>query len=206
MYVKRSLRALRWISIGGAVEPFCHTYFWNTYSDVCRPGFLSNMWSLGQIEHCMLSYNNIYSHGETSKFDRTPRTRPSHENSRSSQFNITKAFRLDWTKYYVDVIKFVGGVSYRLKHVTSCCQQVVLLPITEYGHVDLFISGVLSNMWSWCRSDIACLSYNNFLFHGETIEIWEDATDTPSDENSRSSQFNVTKGLDCNDQFWCSSD
>ncbi len=27
------------------------------------------------------------------------------------------------------------------------------------------------------------------------IEIWEDATDTPSDENSRSSQFNVTKGF-----------
>ncbi len=31
MYVKRSLRALRWISIGGAVEPFCHTYFWNIF-------------------------------------------------------------------------------------------------------------------------------------------------------------------------------
>ncbi len=26
-------------------------------------------------------------------------------------------------------------------------------------------------------------------------QIWQDATDTPSDENSRSSQFNVTKGF-----------
>ncbi len=52
---------------------------------------------------------------------------PFHENSRSSQFNITKAFRLDWPKYYVDVIKSLGGVSYRVKHVTSCCQQVALL-------------------------------------------------------------------------------
>ncbi len=24
-----------------------------SYLDVFRPGFLSNMWSLGQIEHCM---------------------------------------------------------------------------------------------------------------------------------------------------------
>ncbi len=40
MYMKRSLRALRWISIGGAVEPFCHTYFWNTYSDVVQAWIL----------------------------------------------------------------------------------------------------------------------------------------------------------------------
>ncbi len=59
MYVKRSLRALRWISIGGSVEPFCHTYFWNPYSDVFRPGFLSNMWSLGQIEHCMAELQQL---------------------------------------------------------------------------------------------------------------------------------------------------
>ncbi len=51
---------------------------------------------------------------------------PFNENSRSSQFNITKAFRLDWPKYYVYVIKSLGGVSYRVKHVTSCCQQVAL--------------------------------------------------------------------------------
>ncbi len=77
MYVKRSLRALRWISIGGAVEPFCHTYFWNTYSDVFRPGFLSNMWSLGQIEHCMAELQqHLFPWRDKSKFDRTPRTRP----------------------------------------------------------------------------------------------------------------------------------
>ncbi len=51
---------------------------------------------------------------------------PISENSSSSQFNITNAFRLDSTKYYVDVIKSLGGVSYRLKHITSCYQQVAL--------------------------------------------------------------------------------
>ncbi len=127
MYVKRSLRALRWISIGGAVEPFCHTYFWNTYSDVFRPGFLSNMWSLGQIEHCMAELQQHLFPWRDIEIWQDATDTPSHENSRSSQFNITKAFRLDWPKYYVDVIKFVGGVSYRVKHVTSCCQQVALL-------------------------------------------------------------------------------
>ncbi len=127
MYVKRSLRALRWISIGGAVEPFCHTYFWNTYSDVFRPGFLSNMWSLGQIEHCMAELQQHLFPWRDIEIWQDATDTPSHENSRSSQFNITKAFRLNWPKYYVDVIKSLGGVSYRVKHVTSCCQQVALL-------------------------------------------------------------------------------
>ncbi len=70
-----------------------------------------------------LSYNNFYSHGETSKL--WCRQGHAHQrNSSSSQFNITKAFRLNWPKYYVDVIKSLGGVSYRVKHVTSCFQQV----------------------------------------------------------------------------------
>ncbi len=50
---------------------------------------------------------------------------PFNENSRSSQFNITKAFRLE-TKYNVDVLKSLGVVCYSVKHVTSCCQQVAL--------------------------------------------------------------------------------
>ncbi len=51
---------------------------------------------------------------------------PIRENSSSSQYNIAKAFRLDWPKYYVDAIKSLGEVSYRVKHITSCCQQVAL--------------------------------------------------------------------------------
>ncbi len=90
MYVKRSLRALRWISIGGAVEPFCHTYFWNTYSDVFRPGFLSNMWSLGQIEHCMAELQQHLFPWRDIEIWQDATDTPSHENSRSSQFNITR--------------------------------------------------------------------------------------------------------------------
>ncbi len=126
MYVKRSPGAPRWMSIGGAVEPFCHTYFWNPYSDVFGPGFLSNMWSLGQIEHCMAELQQLLFPWRDIEICDAAKDTPFNENSRSSQFNITKAFRLDWPKYYVDVIKSLGGVSYRVKHVTSCCQQVAL--------------------------------------------------------------------------------
>ncbi len=34
--------------------------------DMFRPGLLSNLISLGKIVHLWLSYNNFYSHGETS--------------------------------------------------------------------------------------------------------------------------------------------
>ncbi len=46
--------------------------------------------------------------------------------------------------YNVDVLKSLGVVCYSVKHVTSCCQQVALMTITEYSDVDLFRSGVLS--------------------------------------------------------------
>ncbi len=45
------------------------------------------------------------------------------------------------------------------------------MTIAEYGHVDLFRSGVLSNISSWGRSDIVWLSYYNFLFHGESSKF-----------------------------------
>ncbi len=93
-----------------------------SYLDVFRPGFLSNVWSLGQIGYCMAELQQLLFHDETSKSVLPAKDTPFNENSRSSQFNITKAFRLNWPKYYVDVIKSVGGVSYRVKHVTSCCQ------------------------------------------------------------------------------------
>ncbi len=44
--------------------------------DLFRSGVLSNMGILVHIGHCMLSYNNFLFHGESSKFDRTPRTHP----------------------------------------------------------------------------------------------------------------------------------
>ncbi len=42
------------------------------------------------------------------------------------------------------------------------------MTITECGHVDLFKSGLLLICEVWGRSDIVWLSYNNFLFNGET--------------------------------------
>ncbi len=42
------------------------------------------------------------------------------------------------------------------------------MTITECGHVNLFRSGHLLTCEVWGRSDIVWLSYNNFLFHGET--------------------------------------
>ncbi len=75
MYVKRSLRALRWISIGGAVEPFCHTYFWN-HIQMCS-GLDSyrtcEVWGRSNI--VWLSYNNIIPMARHRNL-RTPRTRP----------------------------------------------------------------------------------------------------------------------------------
>ncbi len=44
--------------------------------DLFRSGVLSNISSLGQIGHLRLSYNNFYSHGETSNFVTPPGTRP----------------------------------------------------------------------------------------------------------------------------------
>ncbi len=97
-----------------------------SYVDVFRPGFLSNVWSLGQIGYCMAELQQLLFPWRDIEICDASMDTPFNENSSSSQFNITKAFSLDWPKYYVDVIKSLGGVIYRVKHVTSCCQQVAL--------------------------------------------------------------------------------
>ncbi len=48
--------------------------------------------------------------------------------------------------YNVDVLKSLGVVCYSVKHVTSCLPAGGAMTITEYSDVDLFRSGVLSNM------------------------------------------------------------
>ncbi len=97
-----------------------------SYLDVFRPGFLSNVWSLGQIGYCMAELQQLLFPWRDIEICDAAMDTPFNENSRSSQFNITKAFGLNWPKYYVDVIKSLGGVIYRVKHFTSCCQQVAL--------------------------------------------------------------------------------
>ncbi len=58
----------------------------------------------------------------------------------------------------------------------------------------------------WCRSDIACLSYNNFLFHGETSKFERTPWTRPPMKTLDLRNLTSQRALDCNDQFWCSSD
>ncbi len=85
-----------------------------SYLDVFRPGFLSNVWSLGQIGYCMAELQQLLFPWRDIEICDAAKDTPISENSSSSQFNITKAFGLNWPKYYVDVIKSLGGVSYRV--------------------------------------------------------------------------------------------
>ncbi len=115
MYVKRSLRALRWISIGGGCRAILpHLLLKHIFRCVQAWILIEHVKSGADRNIVWLSYNNIYSHGETSKFDRTPRTRPPMKTLDLRNLTSQRPFRLDWPKYYVDVIKFVGGVSYRV--------------------------------------------------------------------------------------------
>ncbi len=77
---------------------------------------------MGQIGHRMAELKQLLFPWRDIEICDAAKDTPFNENSSSSQFNFTKAFRLNWPKYYVDVIKSLGGVSYRVKHVTSCCQ------------------------------------------------------------------------------------
>ncbi len=80
------------------------------------------------------------------------------------------------------------------------------MTITEYGHVDLFRSGVYQTCEVWCRSDIACLSYNNFLFHGETSKFDRTPRTRPPMKTLDLHNLTSQRALDYNDQFWCSSE
>ncbi len=67
-----------------------------SYLDGFRPGFLLNLWGLGQIEHCMAELQQLLFPWRDIEICDAAKDTPFNENSRSLQFNITKAFRLDW--------------------------------------------------------------------------------------------------------------
>uniref|UniRef100_A0A673NHA2 Homeobox containing 1 n=1 Tax=Sinocyclocheilus rhinocerous TaxID=307959 RepID=A0A673NHA2_9TELE len=46
-----------------------------------------------------------------------------------------------------------------------------VMTITEYGHGHVFRTGSFQTCEIWGRSEIVCLNYNNFLFHGETSKF-----------------------------------
>ncbi len=65
----------------------------------------------------------------------------------------------------------------------------------ECGHLDLFRSGVLSNMGILVQIGHCMPELQQLLFPWRDIEICDAAMDTPFNENSRSSQFNITKAF-----------
>ncbi len=69
------------------------------------------------------------------------------------------------------------------------------MTIAEYGHLDLFRSGVLSNISSLGKIGHCMAELLQLPVSWRIIEICQAATDTPFNENSRSSQFNVTQGF-----------
>ena len=95
MYVKRSsrhtpLKVYRWRYRGILPHPM---KYWP--SDVFRPGHLSNMRSLGKIGHFMPELQqHLFPWRDIELCDGAMVT-PFNENSRSSQFNIAQAFRIE---------------------------------------------------------------------------------------------------------------
>ncbi len=63
--------------------------------DVFRPGLLSNLISLGKIVHFMAELQQLVFPWRDIELCRATMDTPFNENSRSSQFNIAKAFTLD---------------------------------------------------------------------------------------------------------------
>ncbi len=63
--------------------------------DLFRPEILSNVWSLGQIAHCMAELQHLLFPWRNILICQAAMDTPFNENSRSSQFNIALAFRVD---------------------------------------------------------------------------------------------------------------
>ncbi len=93
--------------------------------DMFRPGLLSNLISLGKIVHFMAELQQLLFPWRDIEFVRPPWTRPLTKTQDLNNLTLQRPLtRL--AKYNIDVIKSLGGVRYRVKHVTSCCQQVAL--------------------------------------------------------------------------------
>ncbi len=99
------------------------------------------------------------------------------------------------TKYNFHDIKSLGGVRYRVKTCHFLLPAGGAMTIAEYGHVDLFRSGALSNISNLGKIGHCMAELLQLPVSWRIIEICQAATDTPFNENSRSSQFNVTKGF-----------
>ncbi len=133
-----------------------------------RPGLLSTCEVWGRSDILRLSYNNFYSHGETSNFV-TPQ---GHAFSETQDLhNLTSQRPLDDT----DQIIFMSLISRRSSLQSKTCHFLLpaggAMTIAEYGHVDLSGQESYQTYQVWGRSDIVWLSYYNFLFHGESSKF-----------------------------------
>ncbi len=159
--------------------------------DVFRPGLLSNVWSLRQIGHCMAELQLLFPWWDIKVCHATTDT-PFNENSRSSQFNIAKTIRLDWP----NIICMRSLLQHKTCHFLLPAGGA--MTITEYGHV--FRTGLLSNIKHlikvWRRSDIVCLNYNNFLFHGETLKFVRPPWTRPSTKTQDLHNLTSQRALD----------
>ncbi len=81
-----------------------------------------------------------------------------------------------------------------VKQVISSLPAGGAMNLYEYGHLDLFRSGVLSSVWSLGQTDIYGWVNNSFYSHGETSNCHA-AMDTPISEISSSSQYNIKKAF-----------
>ncbi len=78
------------------------------------------------------------------------------------------------------------------------------MTITEYGHGHVFRTGLsLSNVKFGAKSDIVCLNYNNFLFHGETSKLFWPSRTCPSTEIQDLRNLTSQRALAYTDQIWC---
>ena len=160
----------------------------------------------GRLDIVCRSYSSFLFHGESSKFVRPPWTHRLMKTQHVHNFNIIKAFRLDWPKKIIKCHKISRS---RLLQCKTC--QFLLpaggaMAITEFGHVDMFRSGVLSNMWSLGQIGHCMSELQQLPFLWRNIEICRAATDTPFNETSRSSQFNIAKAFRIHWQVWCWSE
>ncbi len=98
------------------------------------------------------------------------------------------------TKYNFHVIKSLGGVRYKSKTCHFLLPAGGAMTIAEYGHVDLFRSGVLSNISSLGKIGHCMAELLQLPVHGDHRNL-SGCHGHALHENSRSSQFNVTQGF-----------
>ncbi len=158
------------------------TGYWHV--DVFRPAHLSNIWSLVQIEHSMF------------------------EMYKSMTYLLPKGGAMIITEYWpLDVFRpWLIPKMWSLVQIGHCMFKLVLnksFPVVrrwryiimQYWPLDVFRPGLLSNLWSLGQIGHFMAELQQLLFPWRNSVICQAAMDTPFNENSTSSQFNIAKAF-----------